>query len=1735
MNYIFGERCCGLGKQCSSDYLQLVGTAGNAGTAGKIFVGANNTGLTAIQLSQIQFDGFTPGAQILSTGEVVPRFFTLVLFDHFNRVPATNTVGQPSNGGPPDWTEMESIASGAQVNGAAMWLQSGVSNQREAISYDMTAYYPVTFDESTEDMIWAWNMQSNVSDPSGFTTSNYGSAFILGATRSAFDNSQASGYAVILGETGSNDSLRLVRFGGGLGGVATIKSKIAAVKLSDNTIHFSVNVTYTSCTHTWNMIVREESIPGWTNPSIGAFSLSDSGVDTVLTATELPYLGTFWKHNSDGTRYMKIDNIYIPEPTLATDNEYTWNGGTGDYNTPSNWTPDRDCARARDVLIFDGGTSEITDIPNQTIGQIIVQNNASVTFRNFTTGAASILKLTGGTGQDLIVESGSVLNLDVKNTVSGNGMVIDMLTATTGEIAGKLTFINTKSTGGRHHQLLVTDTDALHIKNGGRVEAIDLLLGNNPFGDSRGGNAVVFENGSTYLHGSGANPFGDGSPPSKVVFETGSWYHFTSPNLPSVSGRVFANFRYEAGTLDLVGTNNYFIDTLQVLQGTANFKLNATATIAGDIEVASGATLNFNPLTGTAIVRINAPVVQNIFGTGNMTIGTGVTLNLQNTNRINIQKNITITGIGPANILANAVVDFEGENYFSGSGSTIVQNNSKVYLGSSGGIAIAPTAAGNIRTTTRTFSAQAAYVYSGSVNQITGTGLPATLTGFGKLEIDNSGTIANNTVTLTRAGTTTTPLLTLTNGLFAVGAPNTLAITAGGAINSTVTSNFASGNLAGTVAFNGVGTVNASGDLDFWTVNLLAGTGGVNFGNLGTPNIQNELVINSGRWVDTNSPAYAVGSNLVYNNGGNYTIGKEWYDNNSTGRGVPYNVQVGRSGVNNTKLYFDNSVYWRYCRGSMNIGDGIGTGYEFYLGTATGGDLKLEGDFILNDNSVFGANQRAVFFVGSAIQTITSNATGNEVDFDYMIVDKPGSELLLDDSPGTTVNALGSSGGNVLVLSEGDFNLQGQTFNLGGSGPVLLVRNGDRTVLSSSPANFNVIGAKEVQSSNSGALFFDNLVTVNIAAGMNFGADITTINATLQINSGGFANTNAPRYGPQGVLKYNTGADPYIRRVEWNGSEGNPGFPNDVIVAGGTVLNPGGDPVVPNTGTDFGARRDVTIEAGSAIYMDYGGDDMTVPLKVGRNLTIDGSLSASDEIGGDIYVGGNWLRNASGIFNPKDRQVLFNGTTAQTITADGGETFDYLGFANTGTKDLLSDITVNKKIEFIAGTGALSGDGQTIHLLGDWQNDAGETAFAEANTTVSFEGSQLQTVSCDLSTFEGFDNVKIANSGPGIYLDNNASVSGQLEFVDGLIDATVNRVDFQNDATNTGSGDASYINGFAKKIGFTNGNEFMFPVGQYDDTDPMNIIDVYQPAALIPTNTSATAAFTVDYNHTSYFPGYTDPNNLPPMQSPLVKVSTCNYWNINRTATGTDAYVKLYWTDACLDINDPTSLVVAKVNGGQWESHGQSGVNSTAPYASGYVVSQVVTTFSPFAIGSTDGINVLPIELLSFTASAKNDLVETQWVTSTEINNDYFTVERSVDATNFEEVGRLDGAGNSTTQLSYGFIDDAPYPGISYYRLKQTDFDGMFSYSDIRAVEIDGDHGFELLQVYRSESGLNLTYRSEAPRLHAAVFDLLGQQLFQAGIDNTNGRSVIYPSLARGVYLLRLSNGVEEKVMKFFW
>lgn len=176
----------------------------------------------------------------------------------------------------------------------------------------------------------------------------------------------------------------------------------------------------------------------------------------------------------------------------------------------------------------------------------------------------------------------------------------------------------------------------------------------------------------------------------------------------------------------------------------------------------------------------------------------------------------------------------------------------------------------------------------------------------------------------------------------------------------------------------------------------------------------------------------------------------------------------------------------------------------------------------------------------------------------------------------------------------------------------------------------------------------------------------------------------------------------------------------------------------------------------------------------------------------------------------------------------------------------------------------------------------------------------------------------------------------------------------------------------------------------------------------------------------------------------------------------------------------------------------------------------------------------LPIELLYFDATKESNSVRTEWTTMSERDNDYFTIERALDGYNWDAIGKVAGAGNSSSQLDYVWYDKYPEIGTLYYRLKQTDFDGKFSYSEIRSV-IFGSDNTQSIVLYPNPTDGTINLSILGDELKGATIQLYsvsGQLVNQ--LDDFSGKfySFDLSPYQNGVYLMKISDNQKVKVLK---
>ncbi|MBS1658446.1 MAG: hypothetical protein JST18_10180 [Bacteroidetes bacterium] len=174
----------------------------------------------------------------------------------------------------------------------------------------------------------------------------------------------------------------------------------------------------------------------------------------------------------------------------------------------------------------------------------------------------------------------------------------------------------------------------------------------------------------------------------------------------------------------------------------------------------------------------------------------------------------------------------------------------------------------------------------------------------------------------------------------------------------------------------------------------------------------------------------------------------------------------------------------------------------------------------------------------------------------------------------------------------------------------------------------------------------------------------------------------------------------------------------------------------------------------------------------------------------------------------------------------------------------------------------------------------------------------------------------------------------------------------------------------------------------------------------------------------------------------------------------------------------------------------------------------------------------LPVELTSFNGKQEGSTNVLTWETSSELNNDYFSIERSVDGNTFYEIGRLKGAGNSTSLNEYVFYDEYPGEGTNYYRLKQIDTDGSFEYSN--AIAIDGANSFDPVSIYPAGNNLFILHFYNSFDGEIMLSDIRGNVLLRTQGSGRNEIPIDLRNFSPGIYLLDLNDRQMHRSLKLF-
>ncbi len=444
---------------------------------------------------------------------------------------------------------------------------------------------------------------------------------------------------------------------------------------------------------------------------------------------------------------------------------------------------------------------------------------------------------------------------------------------------------------------------------------------------------------------------------------------------------------------------------------------------------------------------------------------------------------------------------------------------------------------------------------------------------------------------------------------------------------------------------------------------------------------------------------------------------------------------------------------------------------------------------------------------------------------------------------------------------------------------------------------------------------------------------------------------------------------------------------------------------------------------------------------------------------GTINLTGNVTIGTGGVLTTSSTGVgkglfNFNGSASQT-------------FSNSGTLSGVIDYTVLSGAILDIASGSITGSGSfNLNSSGSLIFSSPDGIVSSGNTgciqltgarTFNAAGNYMLDGSSTQVTGNGFpsavNNLTINNSA-GVTISANITVAGTLTLTSGKLSTGSNELSINNTAVNAVSGYSatSYVIGNLRRYVSAN-SSYDFPLGTASNYELANL------------------SFSSMTGFTNILGSFTNAN---PVEAgyPLSGISVdgtlisdmldYGYWTFTPATamTGGTYSVTLNEKGHSNPAANPMSYAVIKRANisSSWQAQGshnnnaQSEVNGVAT-----AVCSALSSFSQFGIGK--GAGALPIELTFFNAKPLGDIVKLSWQTAAEINNDYFTVERSVNGTDFIPVVNVNGAGNSAMAINYDAEDDSPITGTNYYRLRQTDFDGTSTCSGVVTAVISPPSG----------------------------------------------------------------------------
>jgi hypothetical protein len=521
-----------------------------------------------------------------------------------------------------------------------------------------------------------------------------------------------------------------------------------------------------------------------------------------------------------------------------------------------------------------------------------------------------------------------------------------------------------------------------------------------------------------------------------------------------------------------------------------------------------------------------------------------------------------------------------------------------------------------------------------------------------------------------------------------------------------------------------------------------------------------------------------------------------------------------------------------------------------------------------------------------------------------------------------------------------------------------------------------------------------------------------------------------------------------------------------------------------------------------------------------RNLTINPGASLTINAGVTLQICGNFTNNGNLVCQPGSTIEFINGALQIVSGSFTGSNDFYHCLVNKtgGSVFMANDIDISGNFTTNNATSVFNSNNRYVTVSGNFNNFNGNTTYSGTGAagTLEFNGGAAQTYNQGASQLD-LNFVTMNHSGPGVTLLTDMFIktaTGNLTLTNGKIITGGFRVDVANNTPTcvTAGSAASYVFGNLWRTIAAGGGAYNFPVGT---------ATLYERALVTLPGANTYTRLQSRFDTWPGLPNIQGGSECTVIYS--LPSENMGYWTINQTGGNTGTYNMVLFANGATNTAGANGWTVEKATSvaGPWTLNGVCAASSAT-----VVNRNGMSGFSVFAVAQAP--TPLPVQLTEFNGYGNGEANYLTWTTESEVNNSHFVLQKSGDGVNYSDIERVEGAGNSNTVRNYSAVDENPF-GITYYKLRQVDYNGDFSEYGPITISNSNINEFTVHNVYPNPARQSFyidVYSKTEIVTDLFIYDSYGRMVYgkPTTIDGLVTLEIQSAGWSSGIYTIKIMN-----------